>query len=85
METCRVLGNNQKQKASVFVYVKSGGKAKKGKRKAAAEVWCAEMRGSPQRRDVAGLCLQATETQDTVVLFISICAFIMVCHNMPET
>lgn len=61
----------------MFVYVKG----KKGKRKAAEEVWGPEMRGSPWRRDVAGLCLQASETQDAVVLFISMCAFIMVRHT----
>lgn len=26
-----------------------------------------------------------TETQDAVVLFISICTFIMVCHSKPKT
>lgn len=82
MEACRVLGKGREGKASAFVYAKKpGGKGEKGRRKAAAEVWGPEMRGSPQRRDVAGLVF--TGLRDT-----GRCGFVHqhlhVYHGLPQ-
>lgn len=41
------------------------------------------MRGSPERRDVVELCLQATVTKCAVTLCVSSPAFVMGYHRKP--